>query len=563
MLNQLRLLGLIVFSACLIASPAATQAPDNPASWIPESFAGFIRINMTDARSSLESLNIATFAASILQPARVQFTGAQTLDSFFPLAELDLEAASFDDLISGWLGREIIIAYPALDQQFVSEQPLLILPTHNSFRAAGDLSAAIQAQDFLQRETRNGATIYHGDQATIAFTPSTVLIGTAEAVNAALLTGTGEAPSLISNATYQTVSGALPENAILTAYLQRESAANALNFVLNGGHGRDLVSAMGESLDDSHLLAAALASGGVDAFGAALNPLALFNTSLELHAVAHFPDAIQAQTTPIDPQILNLVPRSAMLVQSGSDSQNALRFALNTLPLANFAGVALSSFPVNLSPAVSQSLIPTPTAEDIRGAVEGFSTSLEAASAINLDSLLAQFSGSYVAALLPRPNNPLPVLNASADGLFVAQVEDSSATVAQIREIIETLTLQSLVETDNGDQTIYALQDPVTGQPLLALTAVDDILVVGTGDAVSAALRANAGDNRLIREDRWQTLAQAGDPQWYFDVDALYNVISPTAGGPQPVPVSQIAIRQEALSDHLIRFALTATLSLS
>ncbi|MBE2183092.1 MAG: DUF3352 domain-containing protein [Anaerolineae bacterium] len=563
MLKQLRLLGLITFSACLIALPAVAQTPNNPAGWIPEDFAGFIRVDMTDARSALESLNIATFVASILQPGRVQFTGSQTLDTFFPLAVLDLETASFNDLVSGWLGREIIIAYPALDQQFVSEQPLLILPTRDSFRAAGDLSPAIQAQDFLQRETRNGATIYHGDQVTIAFTPSVVLLGSSEAVDAALLTGAGEAPALISGETYQIVIGALPENAVMTAYLQQESAANALNFVLNGGHGRDLVSAMGESLGDSHQFAAALASSGVDAFGAALNPLTLFNTSLELHAVAHFPDDLQAQSAPIDPQLINFVPRSAMLVHSGSDAQNALQFALNMLPLTNFAGVALSSFPVNPAPAASQSLIPTPGAEDIHNAIESFSASLEAASAINLDSLLAQFSGSYAAALLPRPNNPLPVLNTPTDGLFVAQVEDSSTAIAQIREIIEVLTLQFLVESGNGGQTIYALQDPMTGQSLLALTAVDNILVVGTGDAVDAALRADAGDNRLIREDRWQRLAREGAPQWYFDVDALYNVISPTAGGPQPVPVNQIAIRQEELGGQLIRFVLTATLSLT
>ncbi len=563
MLKCLRLIVISALCVFLITLPAAARQAANPADWIPEDFAGFIRVDMANAQAALEVLNIGTFVASVLQPTRVEFTGAQTFDSFFPLTALDLENASFDELVSGWLGSEIIVAYPQLSQQFVSQQPLLILPTRDSFRAAGDLSSAIQGQDFLERETHLGASIYHGDQVTIALTPSVVLIGLPQDVEAALLTGMGENPALTVQNTYQAIAAALPENRAVTAYLHGESAANALNFVINGGQGVGVVAAIGDALGDTGTLAAAMASGGIDAVGVSLNPVTLFNDSLEVTAVAHFADSVNAASESLDSELLSFVPRNAMLVQSGSDGQEALQFALNALPLANFAGTALGSFPIARPAAALQELIPTPTATEIHDVIEDFNSLLGETAEINLESLLQQFSGSYAAALLPRPNNPLPVLNSDADGLFIARVEDGEAAVEQVRAIVETVTLQSLVERTANDQTVYALEDTTTGQSLLELTAVDNVLVAGTGNAVNFALRAFAGDNRLIAEPRWQVLADDGTPQWYFDVDAIYNVVSPVAGGPQTGPVNQVAIHQVELDEQLVRFVLTASLSLA
>jgi len=563
MLKALRLIAIAALSVLLIAFPAAAQTTPHFTGWIPENFAGFIRVDMTNAQSTLDALNISTFVASALQPTRVEFTGSQPFDAFFPLTALDLENATFNALISGWLGNELIIAYPELSAQFISQQPLLILPARDSFRAAGDLSPAIQDQDFLERELAHGAAIYHGDQAAIAITPSAILIGTPEDVETALLTGTGEAPPLIAQETYQAVISALPESSIVSAYLQHESAANALNFVLNGGQGSSIVAALGEALGDPDQLTAAMAAGGVDAVGVSLSPITLFNNSLEVSAVVHFANDVRADADSIDSQVLNFVPRSAMIVQSGGDGEEALQFALNALSMTNYAGLALGSFPLAQPNASLQTLIPAPTSADIHSVIESYSVLLNDTAEIDLERLLQQFTGSYAAAILPRPNNPLPVLNADADGLFVAQVEDGTDTLEQLRLLVETVTLQTLVEKDDSELPVYALQDPATGQSLLELTAVDDVLVAGTGGAVTAALRAFAGDNRLNAENRWQVLAEQGVPQWYFDVDAIYNVISPTAGGPQTGPVHQVAIRHEALDDQLVRFVLTVSISLT
>lgn len=563
MLKSLHLISIAALSALLIAFPVAAQQASGPAGWVPEDFAGFIRVDMANAESTLDVLNIGTFVASVLQPTRVQFTGAQPFDAFFPLTALDMENATFENLVSGWLGNEVIIAYPQLDGQFISEQPLLILPARDSFRAASDLSPFIQEQNFLESESRYGANIYHGDQISIALTPSVILIGTPEDIEAALLTGTGETPALIAQGAYQEVIGSMPENGVISAYLQNESAANALNFVLNGGQGSEVIATLGEALGDTEELSAALTTGDVDAIGVSLNPITLFNNSLEISAVAHFSDDVNTYTEAVDSQLLNFVPRNAMIVQSGGDGAEALQFALNALPIANFAGIALGSFPINRPTEAMQELIPAPSESEIQDVVENFSAALGNTTELNLETLLQQFSGSYAAALLPRPNNPLPVLNSDTDGLFVAQVDDGTDTLEQIRTIIEALTMQTLVEKNNGDQQIYAIEDPATSQSLLELTIVDNVLLAGTGNAVDSALRAFAGDNRLVEESRWQALTNEGTPQWYFDVDAIYNVASPLAGGPQTGPVNQVAIRQESLDDQLVRFVLTATLSLT
>jgi hypothetical protein len=256
---------------------------------------------------------------------------------------------------------------------------------------------------------------------------------------------------------------------------------------------------------------------------------------------------------------MDFVPRSAMIIRTGSDAQTAARFALNSLPLADFAGVVLSAFPISVPSAVATGLIAAPTAADIRAVVGDFEDALIAAGTDLDDRVLSHLGGAYVAALIPRPNRPLPVLNTTFDLLLIVESDDAPALLDGIAEIFEQLTGEALAvqESDAADVRVYV--DPATNATLVQAAAQNNLFFVGTGDAVSEALRAGEGDNRLIDQARWTRLAaERPVPAWYFDVNAIYNLVAPSAGGQGTVPVPQVVITELAPENDILHLQLTA-----
>ena len=118
----------------LISLPVGAQ-DSSLLDWIPADFAGYVRVDMTNAPQTLQSLNLGAFIGSVFQPTRVTTEAALTFDDVFPLSSLDVEGITFNTVILPWLGDELIVAYRTMpaDYQVSSEDALLMLPTEDTF----------------------------------------------------------------------------------------------------------------------------------------------------------------------------------------------------------------------------------------------------------------------------------------------------------------------------------------------------------------------------------------------------------------------------------------------
>jgi hypothetical protein len=225
-----------------------------------------------------------------------------------------------------------------------------------------------------------------------------------------------------------------------------------------------------------------------------------------------------------------------MIVHHGSDVQAAVYDLLVALPLTNFGGRMLAAFPVSESLGSRSGLIEDPNAAEVEAAVNSFLASLETVTDFDLEAgLLDHLGGSYAIALLPSPNRPVPVLNTPFDTLFLAKVEDGEAALTGTTRLIEILTgIQDIPAETIGEETFNALRLQGSGDAVLRLGLVDDTLVIATGDALEPVLATRRGDNRLIGESRWQMFTQedAPTPEWYVDINAVYNTFYPSAGAP-------------------------------
>jgi hypothetical protein len=277
---------------------------------------------------------------------------------------------------------------------------------------------------------------------------------------------------------------------------------------------------------------------------------------------------MRAETTPdtlgFDPAVLDMIPRSAMLVTSGPDATGALRDLLVALPLANFTGSLVGAFPINTPPGAATGALTVPSAEEVTAAFEGYVGVLESVSDFNLDrDLTSHLNGSYAVALIPRPNNPNPLGNLAFDLLLVAQSDDSAEAADGAAALLGAiLAVDEYEETDIEGVTFRTLNVPVTGETVLAVGAVEGMVVVATGDAARLGLLAGTGDNRLVGETRWTALAPADTPPFlYADLNALYNTFVPGAGGAVNRGFGQIAARGGFVGERLYRIDLTARLA--
>jgi len=558
------LLILLIFCASF-ALPAGAQQPPSPLNWIPADFAGFIRIDTENPAATLDTINIDHFIASVLQSSRIMYEGRPEFSNLLPMDALDVEDPSFADLFGQWLGDEIILAYSELDERFESDLPLIIIPTQNSFGAAAGLSTVIQAQDRLTEEVDGTTRIFHGDQATFAFLPATVLIGSEADVNAALAVRAGNAPALTETETYQIVVEALPQNAMVTIFAQGETAGNAINFLLNGNSDTDLVASFGTALAELNRtsLETVIATGGVDAVGAALLPATLLNSTTQANVVLHIPENDLAPSPAFDTDLLNYLPRSAMIVHNGTDSEQAAYASLIGLTLSNFVGFALSAFPFDASTAAESEFLTLPTSDTIQTTIETAIDQLDRTGNFNLErDLLRHLNGSYSVAVLPRPNNFLPIFNTSFEVLLITETDDGESVLEGINTLISALGGEDLLQAETLGEVDTLVWRDETDTPILRLAVVEDTLLVGLGDSVERALDAGSGDNRLTDEPRWQEISVNGLPYWYFDINAIRNTIDPSAGGQTSSQLSYVAITGSTLENNLIQVVLTASLNI-
>lgn len=545
--------------------PVRAQAEPQSEAWIPADFAGFVRLKID--RNTLPSLNLSLFVASFLQPGRVQFDQPAAFSRFFPLTTLDIEDASFDTDVLPWLSGDVVIAYRRFDDRMhaASADTLLILPTVDLFQSTAAFAHVLKGQDFLKSETYRNLNLFIGDQTAMAFTPGAVMIGAEEVVKAAMDVQAGKGERLIDAPAYARVRAAIPAESRVFAYVDGDDAVKALTLALGSDDsGATLLATLGEVLRDHRAGAfeTMLLNGGVEALGVGIQPDVLNFSSLAATVVAALPDApADDSASAFDPSVLTLIPRSAMVVQSGADSVGAFYDATAALPLSSFAARLLGGFPL---PAASASTSgEPPTADHVRAALDGFQTVLEQIGGVKVeDDLLDHLGGSYAVALLPRPNNPSPLTNTPYDLLLVAKVSDGEKALDGASKLAQQMfALPEYAQQTVEGVTFTTLTDTRVDEPLLSLGVVDDTLVIGTGTAAELALRARGGDNRLINQPRWQAVSD-GDtpPSLYLDLNALYNTFLPTAGGVATRGVSQLGVNAGYLEDGLYRIQVTITL---
>ncbi len=555
-------LPLILLLVLVIAYPVGAQ-PVMPTylDWIPADFTAFVRVDLRNPQLAATNLNLSLFVASVLQPARVQVTQRLPLDSFFPLDTFDVEGASFQQQILPWLEGEVVIAYRDLDAAYetAGEDTLLILPTSDAFASASALDDVIQGQDRLRRQTYRDMRIYVGDRTAIVFTPQAVLVGQEDALHAAIDRMLGEGDAFTADQAYGQVRAALADDAPVFAYLKGQAAAYSLNALLGGGEQADpLLAALGDALADDAGMLKPLLLGDVDGIGIQLTPDGANLRDVRARVVFHADDAERQEMSDFDDAVLELIPRSAIVVHSGSDARVLARNALTALPLFAYAPTALGAFPL---PSISGDTLPVPTADDLRASVESFFSAARAGLDVDVQGdLFERLQGSYALALIPRPNDPVPALNTPYELLLVAQVDAPETVVGSLTALVEGL-LDAPLDEETLDDGAFRTLATGAGDALLRIGAVDDLLVMGTGDAVQWALRAHRGDNRLIDQGRWQILSGDEIPAVYVDIPAFYNTFLPSQGGSVVSTVSQMGLYWHLLEDGLFETRLVVNLS--
>lgn len=511
----------------LYTLPAAAQSPDSPLGWIPANFASFIRIDMRDPAQTVQNLNNAAFIAALRQPGMP--LDRRSLNEFFPLDSLDTEGVTFENTLLPWLNGEVIIAYRAFDDTFTPVEPLLILPPVDSLWAAQHLGVVTAAQDFPAQEMYHGWTIYSGDRTALAVLPTVVLIGSAEVIKAALDTVYAAAPRLIDTPAAAAMRTSI-DNTTAFAYLDGAYALPALSRALN-----DDTSAV--PLLATFAEAAALPA--IEAVGASFT-IEPFTNRLDGVLLLYMPDTDLSALS--DSRVLNAIPRRAMLTVSTSQIESLLTVALHTLPLSRFAGDVLGGFGI-VSPGETPAY---PTATDIQAAGTSFTTALETVLDIDLRAdWLAHLDGDYALALLPNLNNPTPTLSAPFDALLIAPVIDGEAAQMTTTRALSALLRLDFAAAEVEGEPFQTAFDPRTGEPILGVGVVDELLIIGTGDASAESVRALRGDNRLVATPRWRTLGFADRSEealLYADLNTLTLLRQSPTGGAVETGVGQLGM---------------------
>lgn len=553
----------------LLAGAFSTAAQDSqPLDWIPSNFSGLMRLRVDRGGDTLLGLNMAAFVGSFLQPTRYTFEPFNSLDALIPLTPLDIENASFDRDILPWLGDEILLAYEQFgDDLRVDDTDLLfILPTTDALQAAASLNRVIQGQDLLERRTYRDVTLYVADRATFAFTPRAVIIGQTARVEAVIDLQAGEGISLIDEPSYRALAPHLPQDALLTAYIKGDDAQRALSMLVSGSDDSlPLIMALGEALSAKRGEATfeqAVLGSSLEGVGVSVQPDTLRLNSVRATLTLYDSDEPEVVTvSAFNPAVLDLIPQNAMVVHTGTDAVGAVYDVLYTLPLTNFIGELLGAFPVDVTIAAENDLIAEPTADNIEAVVSSFLDALNRVARFDLqDDLLQYLSGSYAVAVMPRPNNPSP-LNTLYDVLVIAQVSDAEAALKGLTDAAQAvLNLDALESVEFGDFTFQVIPSAFNDEPAVSMGTADDMLIVGTGASVEAALNARRGDNRLVSRPRWQSVSENAIPHLYLDIPPIYNTFFPRQGAPTFTALNQLGAHTTYLGEGVFQVQVLVTL---
>lgn len=534
-----RLVWIILAVSLLAAVPLLAQKdqPVDPASFVPADYAGFIQVHLGDNTSeALRRLNITAFTGSLFAPNRISLSNPLTYNDFVPVTALfDTERAAFSTTILPWLDGSFVLAYRKFDGAFQTDpnDVLLILPTSNFLLSTSLLSDIIKAQDLPSEETYRGVNIYIGDASAFAVTAEAVFVGTVEALKAALDIQAGVAARLTDSPAYTAVHQADPENPVVSAYVTADYLLPAVNGLLNGQtESQPMLSALGEALSQIRTDASfesRLLSGGFDG-AEALVTIEGGGTGLTASVMFHGSDDALLASTEFDSSLYDVLPRNTMVAHSGSSISGLLYDVAAFLPLSNFAGQLYSGLPIDVQ-GTNNPLTPAPTSEQIQSAVSSFLTALGSSSGFDLQKdLLDHLSGDYVLAWIPRPNNPVPVVNTPFDTLIVANAEDAQAAqqgVSRLLQALFGLQEKALDPLDGWD--FIGLGDE--NEVVFSIGAREGRLLIASGNAAQDALRALKGDNQLVTQDAWKTLTADGNLDWYVDILSFYNTFFPSAGG--------------------------------
>jgi hypothetical protein len=531
------LLSLTILSVWPVLAQADTRtAPD----YVPADFAGFVQLRLDDVDSALQELNITAFVASRLQPLRVELSNAGvTLDDLISLDTLfDAEGSSFADNILPWLDGEMVIAYRDFDGQFTVDpaDTLMILPTDDVLESASALSPIINQQDLLERQVYRGVTIYVGDRTSIAITASMVFIGTTELVQTALDLQAGVGEAITASPVYHTLRAAINPESLIFAYTKGGSILPAVSGLLAGQPSTQaLLAGFGgaiSQLQGDQSFAAMLLNNGFEGAAAGLEVMLeadeIYVQSKVVFQSLATPELVEATNT--QTELLNMIPKNALLAGSGQDAEGMIFNLITALPMSNFARELVGGLPISTVGTASEQ-ISVPTAAQIRSAVNGYLALMEQVNGFSLQTdLLDHLSGDFAFALIPRPNDPVPVLNVAFDLLIVARVDDEEAAQAGASSLIQALlTLEPLEAITVGGIEFARLG--ADDEPIISLGTTDGLLIIATGNTAQQALDARRGDNRLTNQPTWKLLSATETPDLYLDSFAFLNTFFPTPGG--------------------------------
>ncbi|MEO8611689.1 MAG: DUF3352 domain-containing protein [Chloroflexota bacterium] len=529
-----------VFSLLPVA--AAQERVIHPADYVPDDFAGFIQVRLDSPQTTLRGLNIAAFAAVQVQPNRIGLgNAALTFDDFLPFNTwFDVDNISFTANVLPWIKDEFVVAYRDFNNQLQADNAniLLILPTSSVLDSAAHLSAIIKQPDLLVLQPYRGIDVYEGKTASIALTSPVVFIGPTDLVHAALDVQAGVKKTITANPVYGVLRAASDESPLVFGYVDGDHVAPAVSGLVGGdSDSQALFAALGGALSQvrgDNSFETLLFNGGFDGAAASLDTdVGLTEAVFTAKAVFHSVTTPDDSTPPeFDSTLLDLIPHNALLVQTGADARGMIYDVVTALPMTNFARQMVGGLPIQTLGTESK-LITVPDAKQVQAAVNSYLNVLGQFSGFDLQKdLIDHLAGSYTVALLPRPNNPLPVLKVPFDLLITARTSDDAALDGVSKLLQSLFKVKALPDATTNDWTFKQLGADT--EPLFSLGLKDGLLIVATGDAAGHALDAQGGDNRLIDEVPWQTLSKTARPDFYVDTAVFYNTFFPSPGGAVP-----------------------------
>ncbi|MBA3871490.1 MAG: DUF3352 domain-containing protein, partial [Anaerolineae bacterium] len=281
-------------------------------------------------------------------------------------------------------------------------------------------------------------------------------------------------------------------------------------------------------------------------------------------AIFHPTQPTDLTTTSVDPALLQMMPREALLVHSGTDFRAFVGDAITALPVSNFASQLIGGLPFETAGSFQNNLVTDPKSDDVKLAVQSFVTAIKTINGVDVQKdILDHLNGGYALALLPRPNFRLPVLDVPFDFILVGKVDDGVKTQDSIVKLLTTIFgLQSTDEQIFGD---WAFKTVVAGRTgVFQVGYQRNMIMVATSNSASMALDAAKGDNRLVNMDRWTQFPNTARPDLYLDAFVFYNTFFPQFLLNGGVVVSEarrerVMLTSQSRADGLFQLDLTAT----